>query len=134
MSFHIGKKFTSATCKTDFWIMSYVLASLSVPKATGQSSCHECLPAAFWHHPSSIQSLKKLNLLRLKPRATSEREGGNGARGDGEKKKKGGKKDREREGERDWRGGEQRNWEMREGLGKGQGEKKEEGGRVHVFC
>lgn len=31
-------------------------------------------------------------------------------------------------------GGEQRNWKMREGLEKGQGEKKEKGGRVHVFC
>lgn len=53
-------------------------------------------------------------------------------RGGMKKKKKSGKKEREM-------GGEQRNWKMRVGLEKGQGEKKRkrrerEGGRVHVFC
>ena len=46
---------------------------------------HVCLPAALWHHPSPIQSLRKLNVLRQKPCATLQREGGNGARGDEEK-------------------------------------------------
>ncbi|KAF3850124.1 hypothetical protein F7725_019843 [Dissostichus mawsoni] len=37
---------------------------------------HVRLPAAFWHHPSPIQSLRKLNLLRQKPceRETEEME------------------------------------------------------------
>lgn len=81
-----------------------------------------CLPADFWHHTAPIQSLRKLNLLRRKPCATLEREGGNRASGDGEKEE--GWKESERE-----MGGEQRNWKMREGLEKGQGEKKKKRGR-----
>ena len=115
-----------------FFFFSNILANL---KKSGHRSHsrfeHVCLPAALWHPPSPIQCRRKLNLpqtetmcnFREGGRERSKRRWREGRRV--VRKTEGGREGgRERE-----MGGEQKSWRAREGLEKGQGEKKKEGER-----
>ena len=123
------------------YVFSNVLANL---KKSGHRSHsrfeHVCLPAALWHPPSPIQCRRKLNLLQTETMCNF-REGGRKwtKRGWREgrrvvrKTEWGREGGREREREREM-GGEQRSWKAREGLEKGQGEKKRRGRRREGPC
>ncbi|KAG7222691.1 hypothetical protein INR49_026300 [Caranx melampygus] len=73
----------------------HCLPLLRAPSSSSSSSStSSSSPAALWHHPSPIQSLRKLNLLRQKPCASLEKEGGIEEEEEEEERRKRGKKER----------------------------------------
>lgn len=104
---------------------------------------HVYLPAALWHHPSPIQSLRKLKLLRQKPCVALEREG-QLEHGRIKRKHRIGKRDiskeagRQREREREiWEGNKEskkRGRDREKDRMQRQREGEREAGRVRVFC